>query len=236
MPGFGINDDELSKLFAEAGEAVKKVAGAPSAPPPPPVPTPAAEPAPPVAAAPAPPQQPRGLAWDEEPPARGTAWNEEPRALAWDEEPGGAESPAAAYVAPAPAPRPAGPAGPQTRLVGGEQADDALLGKTAEGGSVRLPWAQIRALSAGRVGERMLLALKHDGKIYYFVDDAVTYKGFLRTMASTLAMNWRGLVGELVERVADKSDPGVQALTGGGGMVPRYVDNAEFFGKVSSRA
>jgi len=279
MPGFGINDDELSKLFAEAGEAVKKVKSEPT-------PTPRAlddpvsvkQPEPAVAEPPAksalawdeePPAK-KALAWDEEPPKQTVAWNEEPPArkgLAWDEDPAPAkqavawneEPPAKKTVGwdedpstPTPAsnraaveeptwtPRlPATPApaasGPQVRLVGGEQADDALTAKAVDGASVRIPWAQMKGLTVGRVGDRMLLAFMFSGKAYYFSDDNVAYKGFLRNMQSTISMNWRGLVGEIAGRVTDKSDPGVSALSGAGGMVPRYNDHADFFNKLAAR-
>jgi len=279
MAGFGFNNDELSKLFAEAEGAVKKVKSTPSTPPPAPAgdllddPAFSAKPAAPKPLDPgldAPPAR-KGLAWDEDvPPARkALAWDEDvapaKKAVAWDEEVPPAKKvvawdadvpaapparKAAAWdddwakdetparpAAPAPQPAAATPpaTGSRTRLVGGEQADDALNARGEDGSTVRIPWSGIRALTVGRVGERLTLAFVHGGMTYFFSDDNVAYKGLLRNMQATLAMNWRSLVNEIAERVSDRSDPGVAAMTGAGGMVPRFMDMAEFMKAVSAK-
>ncbi|MHB2019049.1 MAG: hypothetical protein ACYCW6_19040 [Candidatus Xenobia bacterium] len=178
-------NDELSKLFEEAGQAVKKASGkAPAPPPPPPEPkleeTPAAPPPPPPVAAP--------------PPSTGPL-----------------------------------------QLKGGEQQPDALVALAADGSSRTIPYASVQALSLARVGESQVLAFLSGGSLYYFQDNAVTYKGLLRQMQASTAMNWRGLITELASQVPDaqKTDPGVTAVAGGtGGMLPRYPDLKSFLAKL----
>ncbi len=213
MPGFGFADDELKKLFAEAGEAVKKARTEPppaAAVRPSPIvsETPAAPPADPV---PSPPEASFPDLTPEESfipepltpvqPARNT--------------PQGGEA--------------------AVRLQGGEQTETALVARTLDGETVTLPWASVRRLCLGRIGERNLLALTANNVLYFFSDDNVAYKGLLKQMAPTLTMNWRGLVNELATRISDRSDSGVQAVTGGGGTVPRYVDAASFFKTVRAQ-
>lgn len=196
MPGFGFADDELQKLFAEAGAAVKKKV---------------TEPGPPVAPA-APTLEPVA------PP---------PVPVAAD-----GDFPVAVPVA-----RPSAPAaaGGEVRLTGGEQTDAALVARTQAGGSVTVPWGQIRGLSVGRVVDKAVLAFVYGGTLYYFSDDNVSYKGLLKQMASTQPMNWRALVNELAAQVSDKSEAGVQAVSGGGGMIPKYLDQGAFFNAVRAR-
>ena len=209
MPGFKFDDDELSQLFAQAGDAVKKAArSAPSA-------SREAEPAPSAAAPAAPVPDP-----------------------VVDERPGPApvlppatEPPAA----PAPSPAPAS-AGSPIRLVGGEQDATALVGRCADGSTVRVPWADMKTLSVARVGERTHLGFVYRQTVYYFSEENVAYKGLLKTLGATLNLNWRALVNEMSGQVTDRSDVGLQAMTGGGGMVPRVLTLADFAKALLSRA
>jgi hypothetical protein len=224
MSGFGFDDDELKKLFAEAGEVVRKARPsgekqpekpsdtlsapsepAASMPPPAPIASPAPEPVNVTAPAPS--------------PAEEADWSD-------------TEIVAPRPVAPAPAVAQAG----AVRLVGGEQDAAALVGRTAAGATVRMAWSDIRALSVARVGERCLLAFACKGEAYYFSDENVAYKGLLKQMATTLALNWRTLIQEIGSHVADRSDVGLQALTGGGGMIPRFSNLPDFLRSVASRA
>lgn len=212
MPGYGFADDELQKLFAEAGEAVKKKvteAAAPAPAPVAPVPPPAAVSAAPVAPPPPAPAPPP-VADDDDfklvPPVQRSATPVAPVA-----------------------------AGDEVRLTGGEQTDAALVGRTQAGQSVTLPWGQIRGLSVGRLADKAILAFVHGGTLYYFSDDNVSYRGLLKQMASTQPMNWRALVNELAAQIPDKSEAGVQAITGGGGMIPKYLDQGAFFNTVRAR-
>lgn len=207
MPGYGFADDELQKLFAEAGQAVQKAKVTPPAASPAPVSTPSQEE---VKAEVSAPKAPAPLADD-------------------DFE---LSAPAAKPAAPPPAP--AGPGG-EVRLVGGEQTDAALVARTQAGASVNVPWSQIKGLSLGRVIDKSVLAFVHGGTLYWFGDDNTAYKGLLRQMASTQPMNWRALVGEIAGHVSDTSEAGVQAVTGGGGMVPKYLDMGAFFNAVRAR-
>lgn len=202
MPGYGFADDELQKLFAEAGNAVKKKVAEPGA---------AA--APPAAPAPSADATPTGAAAPSEDDF--TISTPTPRPTA--------SAPAAAA------------SGGETRLVGGEQTDAALVGRTQAGTQVTISWGQIKGLSLGRVGERMILAFTAGGALYWFSDDNVAYKGLLRQMASTQPMNWRNLVNEIAEHVADRSDAGVQAVSGAGGMVPKFLEQGAFFNGVRGR-
>jgi hypothetical protein len=208
MPGFGFEDDELKKLFAEAGEAVKKAKVTPSEAPAPPPPPPAA--AAPEPAAPSAPSAPE--------PVTETA-----------DESDFQVQPVARPAAPAPSGEGA------VRLGGGEQTDAALVARTTAGSTVNIPWGQIKNLSLGRVVDRNILAFLYNGTVYYFNDENVAYKGLLRQMAATLTMNWRGLVNEIAAQVSDKSDPGIQAVTGAGGMVPKFLDLGAFLNGVRSR-
>lgn len=207
MPGFGFADDELQKLFAEAGAAVKKKTNEPAATPPPAAATPAA-PTPPPAETSAP------------PPAMA---DEDFQLAAPTQRP--AAPPPAAPVA----------AGGEVRLMGGEQTDAALIGRTQAGASVTVPWGQVRGLSVGRVADKAMLAFVHGGTLYYFSDDNVSYKGLLKQMASTQPMNWRALVNEIAAQVPDKSEAGIQAVTGAGGMIPKYLEQGAFFSAVRAR-
>ncbi len=209
MPGYGFDDDELKKLFAEAGDAVKKAstrpapvesATPPQAPPPPP-PLAAAPPAPPHAA-------PEPLP----PPV--------------------AEAPPVERATSIP---PAAPGEPR-KIVGGEQGAEGLTVRTADGQAIALPWHAIRGLTLGRVGDRQWLAFGSGGSLYYFGDDNVAYKGLLKSMQASTAMNWRGLVQELASQVPDSGDAGVTVLTGGsGGSIPKYQDRQTFWATVQSR-
>lgn len=208
MPGFKFDDDELNKLFAQAGDAVKK----------------AARPAPGAPRE----TEPQSAA----PPPVGEAQVEERT-----------ESPVAPppqEAAPAPVAAPSGPSpaagGAPVRLVGGEQEAAALVGRTADGTTVRVPWGEMRALSVARVAERNHLGFVYRQTVYYFSDENVVYKGLLTTLAATLTLNWRTLVNEMSGQVADRSDAGIQAMTGGGGMVPRLLSLADFAKSLLSRA
>lgn len=281
MPGFGIEDDELKKLFAEAGEAVKKArvsqATEKEADPLTDVPSASestassASPSPAEAgSAPAAPSTPPLFPTTSKPPSlsalsRSSAPTSarppaptQPTVARLDELLAAEEANAASRGVPAKGPAPVEPAGVSeldfevqpihkaassesasadgmVRLNGGEQTDTALVARTPAGAEVTIPWAQMQKLSLGRVTDKNVLAFIHNGAVYYFSDDNVVYKGLLKQLAATLAMNWRGLVNEIANRLEDKSDPGVQAVTGGGGTVPKYFEMAGFLAAIRSR-
>lgn len=214
MPGYGFADDELQKLFAEAGDAVKKKKAEPT---PPAVSlsesTPHVEVAPMDVAPVAPPTV--------------SAAPAAPAAAGEDE--------FMAPVALRPMAPPATTAAGAVRIMGGEQTDSGLVARTAAGDTVTLPWAQIKKLSLARIVSNNYLAFMSGTTMYYFSDENVAYKGLLKQMAATLNLNWRALVNELAARVSDASDPGLQALTGAGGMVPKHLDTASFFSAVRAR-
>lgn len=239
MPGFGFEDDELKKLFAEAGEVVKKAKVSPSE-------TPAAQPpaapaAPPPVAPAAPPPAPvvppvlaRVPEAPPPPPPQSTPASAMPPP----------PPPAAPPLGDAeddfqvqPMQKPAAPASADgtVRLGGGELTDAALIARSTGGSTVSIPWGQIKNLSLARVIDRNILAFVFQGTLYYFNDENVAYKGLLKQLQATLTMNWRQLVNEIASHVADKSDPGIQAVTGGGGMVPKFLDMGAFFNAVRSR-
>jgi hypothetical protein len=205
MAGYSFDNDELSALFAAAGDAVKKASA-------------------PAAAAPKPASAPPAASQGE---SATTPASVAP--LAEDEAPG-SPAPPAAVAPPLAAPAPAA-GGPPRRLTGGVQEPDALAALTEDGSTVRLPYNQMRGLSVGRVGDRLTMAFVCNGTTWFLVDDKVAYKGLVKQLQATLAVNWRQLVTELAEQIGDTSDPGVAALTGAGGMVPRYMTASEVYAR-----
>lgn len=295
MPGFGIEDDELKKLFAEAGEAVKKARVTPSEGPmtldtppagprtPSPSPpsreifgSPAARPRTPSPSPPArdifssPAAQPRSSGSFPVPSSEARSSgsfpipskearssgsfpvpSNEARSSGSFRIPSNEARSSGAIPIPAaaqgggsdeftlePVARPAAapaPADGTVRLSGGEQTDAALVARTTGGATVTIPWTHIKALTLGRVAERSVLAFLFNGTVYYFNDENVVYKGLLRQMATTLTLNWRSLVNEIASHVADKSDPGIAAMTGSGGMVPKFYEMSGLLNALRAR-
>jgi len=194
MPGFGFDNDELSKLFAEAGAAVKKAHSEPSAP------SQIAAQIAPEPAVPAP----------------------EPEAQL--------EEPAAPAPRPAPAPA-APPAGATQQVLGGSLDAAGAAVNHAGGGQSQVPWSAVSSLALGRLPEGSCLAFRCRDTIYYFLDSRLDYRGLLPELQPTSVMNWRALVGAFAANCGASADPGVQALTSGGGVVPKYGGLDDFLGK-----
>jgi len=194
--------DELEKLFAEASASVKKATARKEPE------SPAEEPAPaaptPTAAAPPPPPPPQAA-----PPV--------------------AAAPAtSAPAAPAAAPRPAAPGG--FTVVSAGTQNDASLTLEVDGAPRDLPWGACQ-LALGRVGTVQALGVKHGAAVYMIPQDRVNFKGLVRQLQPDTVGNWRRLIVELAEKIPS-SDPGIAAIVGGGGMIPKYATVEAFADQV----
>lgn len=136
-----------------------------------------------------------------------------------------------------PAPRPAPPQAMGSRepflAKGGEQSAESLRVEGPEG-EATIPWNAIGNLRLGRVEGTQYLGFLHQSRVYYFGQSEVAYKGLLSRLQPSTVANWRALVLELAEHVGTSADPGVEALSTGTGVVPKYDSLPEFLARVRS--
>lgn len=135
-------------------------------------------------------------------------------------------APEVAEAAPAPEPV-AAPSPPPAQSgmpikVGGGTRTDAGLDLTGPAGTHPVEWSQIRGVALGRTDRGQALAFQAGGSLYYFEDAEMNYKGLLAPLEPTAMANWRNLVSELAQRSGSAEDPGVAAVTQGGGMIPKF--------------
>lgn len=224
--GFGFQDDELQKLFADAEAVVKKAKSEDRS-----FASPSPQPEMESVAAPSgggPAAQPEGSG---------------PMGASPTFPPG---VPPTAVVSPPPAPpasppppvqvpRPANtPAGSQQMLIGGSLDEAGIEGRGPGSFTTRVPWGPIRFLALGRVPEGQCIALSTDKTVFYFIDSKIDYRGLIPDPGPTGALNWRKLVELLALRVNDQEERGIQALQGGGGLIPRYETLDSFLGYARS--
>ena len=152
-----------------------------------------------------------------------------------------AAAPVVEEVAPPPAPtlaappRPSGVAAPiapggPIMIPGGTLSAN---GFTVQGpnGPVEIPWSKIESLHLGRAENKQFLAFRFNRNMFFFRDDNVAYKGLLSNMQASATGNWRALITEFAQKT-NQGDAGVQAVTTGGGVVPKFNTAAEFFSKI----
>jgi hypothetical protein len=203
MSKYGFNDDELQKLFADAGAAVKKVQKAPA---------PEDE-----AAREAPAPEKHNIQQEKAPtPAR------DAQASPF------ADSPPAATPrpdAPKPAPRPPAAAPGTARIiqiVGGLGEDANFQATTSENAAVTIPWQSIKALALGRVEDAQIIAWVFNRVVYYISDKKIAYKGLIPQLAPIATQNWRNLLAFVTQKTNLTNDAGIQAFQTPGGLIPKY--------------
>lgn len=130
---------------------------------------------------------------------------------------------------PAPVAQPVAPGGP-IHLPGGQQSANGFVVQSPNG-PVEIAWNRIESLHLGRAENRQFLAFRFNRNLFFFRDDNVAYKGLLSQMQPSATANWRGLIVEFAEKTG-KGDDGVQAVTSGGGVVPKFNTAQEFFAKL----
>lgn len=129
----------------------------------------------------------------------------------------------AQYFAPKPAASPSSaPEGPMQQVIGGSLDQAGLTLTHAEGGRSQVAWSSVSSLALGRLPDGLCLAFQSGTILFYFMDSRVDYRGLLPELQPTTIMNWRSLVGALASSTGRTGDSGIQAMTSGGGMVPRY--------------
>jgi hypothetical protein len=214
MSKFGFDDDELQKLFADAGAAVKKVQKSP---------------APDEEAARSEPafEEKRDVPVEKAPPPR------EPQASPFSDSPIAAQ-PRPEAPKPAPRPAPASGASKLTQIVGGLGEDANLQATTAEGATVTIPWQAIKALALGRVEDAQIIGWIFNRGVYYISDKRITYKGLLAQLAPIATQNWRSLLSFVTQKTNLTSDQGIQALQTAGGMIPKYPNMEAFLNHLHS--
>jgi len=194
MAKFGFNDDELSKLFADAGAAVKKVKSAPQE----------EVGAPAEATTP-----PSGEEKQADHPAPGSRAEAVP--------PPRAESiPSAGGLKTA-------------QVIGGAIEDANLQAMVKDRSMVTIPYKAIKCLALGRVEDGQMIGWIYGNTAFYISDKNVTYKGFIQEVAMSATQNWRQLLNELSQKIGLTTDTGIQALTSGGGLIPKYGTQEDFF-------
>lgn len=123
-------------------------------------------------------------------------------------------------AAPPPPPPPA-PSTASIKVGGGSRTDTGLV-LTGPGGSHPVEWSQVRNVALARTDRGQALAFQAAGTLYYFEDAEMNYKGLLAPLEPTAMANWRNLVSEFAQKSGSADDPGVAAVTQGGGMIPRH--------------
>lgn len=135
----------------------------------------------------------------------------------------------------APPPKPAAPAGPGgTFTVSSGQQGDSGLTLDVDGAPRDVAYAG-SFLALGRVGTVQMLGVRQGASIYLIPQDKVNFKGLVQQLQPDTVGNWRRLVVELAERIPS-SDPGVSAITSGGGMIPKYATAEAFIDQVRAGA
>ncbi len=146
-----------------------------------------------------------------------------------------APTPPPQAVAPPPPPKPAAPAGPGgTFTVSSGQQGDTGLALDVEGTPRDVAYAG-SFLALGRVGTVQVLGVRQGASLYLIPQDKVNFKGLVQQLQPDTVGNWRRLVVELAERIPS-SDPGVSAITSGGGMIPKYATVEAFADQVRAGA
>lgn len=123
------------------------------------------------------------------------------------------------------------PAGQAVQLTGGTRRESGFRA-IGPAGPVEITWAGVRSLTLGRLEGGQVLAFQHEGRLYYFADDEMNYKGLVSRLEPTATANWRAWIGEMAERAGSTEDAGVQAVTGMAGMIPRYPSLEALLAKV----
>jgi len=200
--GFGFQDDELQKLFADATAVVKKARQEDRVGPP------AASVSPVAAAEIVDPSLMVDLA--DSPPAVVPV------------------TPAPSPPPPPAAPRTPVPAGAEQLITGGSMDDSGIEVRGSGGYSGRIPWAPVRSLCLGRIPDGQSLALNCGQTMFYFIDNRTDYRGLLTDPAPSGALNWRKLVENIALAVGEDQDPGIQAVKGIGGMIPKFESLDDF--------
>ncbi|GEM_PF-2029052 len=202
MPKYGFDDDELKKLFAEAGAAVKKVQSTPK-------PTEEVE-------------SPREEQIQEEPVHEQPAAPVEKQESLWDEED---SSPVIAPTQPRTPPAPQAVSiahGRAVQIVGGSYDDTNLLGMLGDQSYTTIPWKSIRFLALGRVEDAQVIAWLSGKTVYYIIDKRIAFKGMIPQLAPSATQNWRNLINHFCQKTGLSSDPGLVALQTPGGLIPKY--------------
>lgn len=121
------------------------------------------------------------------------------------------------------------PGGP-IHLPGGQLSAQGFVVQ-GPNGPVEIAWTRIESLHLGRAENRQFLAFRFNRNLFFFRDDNVAYKGLLTNMQPSATGNWRALITEFAEKTG-KGDAGVQAVTSGGGVVPKFNTPGEFFARL----
>lgn len=151
----------------------------------------------------------------EETPSEGTPARPAPPAS-------GAPSAPASPATPTPAAAPPGrPAGLPVQVSGGRQTPGGLS-LTSASGAIEVPWSSVRKVCLARAENVQVLALCTHSGLIYFRDDNIAYKGLVSQLQPSATANWRAMVAEFADRAGKTQDPGVQAVTTGTGMIPKY--------------
>ena len=177
---YGFNNDELSKLFADAGAAVNKAKKVHT---PAPAPTPQA----PVHQAPV------------------------------------------AKKAPTPAPPPVEEDFTSAQIDGGTLDSDGLNLRLKDGTEVGIFFANVKGLSAGRIGSSQIIGWKCGKKIYYAVYKEINLKGMIPKMGFQVSENWKNFIIMMSERAPGSADEGIVIAKKPMGILPAYDSKDLFF-------
>lgn len=202
MAKYGFDDDELKKLFAEAGAAVKKVQATPK---------PAEEP-----------ESSQEAVAKEEPVREQAAEPVERQESLWDDEDSPPHIPPAQPKAP-PTPQASPVAhGRAVQIVGGSFDDTNLMGMLGDQSYVTIPWKSIRFLALGRVEDGQVIAWMSGKSVYYINDKRIAFKGMIPQLAPSATQNWRSLINNFCQKTGLSGDPGIVAFQTPGGLIPKY--------------
>jgi hypothetical protein len=152
----------------------------------------------------------------QEPPAEAAPARPAPPAA------GAPPAPASPAASPAPTPAPpARPTGTPVQVSGGQQTPGGLS-LTSASGTIEVPWSGVRKVCLGRAENVQVLALNTNAGLLYFRDDNIAYRGLVSQLQPSATANWRAMVAEFADKAGKTQDPGVQAVTTGTGMIPKY--------------
>lgn len=245
MSKYGFDDNELQKLFAEAGAAVKKVQSSPSkTSEQPPVKGDSAEelqksqiskseinmPDTPKVEAFKTEIQKTELPLHKEEPPKETSHAPSESGFDFEEE----DSFIPAFETVKPPPPKKLEAVRAIQLIGGTLAEDGFSAISAEKAPVSVKWKGIQKLALGRVADSQIVAWLSANMVFYISDKNVAFKGLISQMAPSATQNWRTLLSDISTKTDLKNDPGIEALSVPGGLIPKYTSMDEFFHHLKS--
>jgi hypothetical protein len=114
------------------------------------------------------------------------------------------------------------------QVIGGTIEEANLQAMLKDRSMVTIPYKAIKCLALGRVEDGQMIGWIYGTTAFYVSDKNVTYKGFIPEVAMSAIQNWRNLLNEISQKIGLATDAGIQALTSGGGLIPKYHTLEDF--------